>query len=319
MSRSAGPRIVGVALALAASPVLAAPAPLQAGDLAGENRSLLRDVDRTRTNVAGEADAAAVVANPANMSFLKAIGGVIEGSWTRASAQRRGSGAGAYLAIPLSLRLFGRSVADNFLALGVGYQHLRPVPGTRLDGYPRPIDDRQAADMPYHKLSLSLAVPLMRWVPGLSLGLSYSRLWSVANRFADDLDQFDLALAYRPHRVVALGVVARAINTPHMGTWLGDAGGGAWPILRQAAPFELDPEIAVRPIHGTRALELAVGARIAPLTVFDRRFMLPTISPRVRIEGGGRGVRGFVEAERYWSSPESFIGSNVNGLRVMAG
>jgi hypothetical protein len=71
MSPSAGPRIAGVALALAASPVLAAPPPLQAGDLAGESRSLLRDVDRTRTAVAGEADAAAVVANPANMSFLQ--------------------------------------------------------------------------------------------------------------------------------------------------------------------------------------------------------------------------------------------------------
>jgi hypothetical protein len=105
---------------------MAAP-PLEPGDFAGEGRSLLRDVDRTRTGVAAEADAAAVVANPASMGFLKAIGGVLEGSWTQASAQRRGSGFGAFLALPLSLRLFGRSVADNFLALGVGYQHLRPT------------------------------------------------------------------------------------------------------------------------------------------------------------------------------------------------
>ena len=77
MSRGSGWAAL-VVLTLA-SPVVAAP-PLLPGDATGEGRSLLRDVDRTRTNVAGEADAAAVVANPANMGFLKAIGGVIEGS-----------------------------------------------------------------------------------------------------------------------------------------------------------------------------------------------------------------------------------------------
>ncbi len=315
MSRSAG--WIGVALALVAGPAVAAP--LQAGDIAGENRSLLRDVDRTRTNVAGEADAAAVVANPANMGFLKAIGGVLEGSWTRAGAQRRGSGFGAFVAIPLSLRLFGRTVADNFLALGAGYQHLRPVPGASAAEPLQNLGDRQRVDMPYHKVSLSVAVPLMRWAPGLSLGLSYSRLWSTLNTFADDLNQFDLALGYRPHRVVALGVVARAINTPQAGPWLSAMQpAGALFLPRMAQPFELDPEIAVRPVRGTRALELAVGARIAPVTLQDQRFHMPHVSPRVRIEGGGRGVRAFVEAERYWAA-SSIQAQPSEGLRVMTG
>lgn len=73
MSRSAGLATIAVVLAFA-GPARAAP-PLAAGDLTGETRSLLRNVDRTRTNVAGEADAAAVVANPANMSFLKRSAG----------------------------------------------------------------------------------------------------------------------------------------------------------------------------------------------------------------------------------------------------
>lgn len=309
-------KVVAGAIALTlASPAGAAP-PLLPGDFAGEGRSLLRDVDRTRTNVAGEADAAAVVANPANLGFLKAIGGVIEGSWTRATAMRRGSGAGAYLALPLSLKLFGRSVADNFLALGVGYQHLRPTNFNAGDGVFGPFGARGRADLPYHKLSLSLAVPLMRWAPGLSIGLSYSRLWSRLNLPADGVNQFDLAIGYRPHRVVALGLVARAINTPQGGTTPNDTAPViGWPTSQ---PFELDPEIAVRPIRGTRALEIAVGARIAPVRIWDVRYFTPIASPRVRIEAGARGARVFAEAERYYnflpSSPSWF-----DAVRVMAG
>ncbi len=296
-----------------ASPVGAAP-PLEPGDATGESRSLLRDVDRTRTNVAGEADAAAVVANPANLGFLKAIGGVIEGSWTRATAQRRGSGAGAYVALPLSLRLFGRSVADNFLAIGIGYQHLRPtsvfVPARPSGG---DFGGRAAPDMPYHKASLSLSVPLMRWAPGLAVGLSYSRLWSARNLAADDLNQVDLAIGYRPHRVVAAGLVARAINMPRAHESF--AGSSSIPAVTQ--PFELDPELALRPIRGTRALELAVGARIVPVQpALDPRYALPVVSPRVRVEAGGRGVRVFAEGERYWAV--SAAGAS-EGLRFMSG
>ena len=75
---------------LLAAEVQAAPGPpLVPGQDQSESRSILRDVDRTRTNVAGEADAAAVVANPANMGFMRAVGGVLEGSWTRPEARRR--------------------------------------------------------------------------------------------------------------------------------------------------------------------------------------------------------------------------------------
>lgn len=141
------------------------------------------------------------------MSFLKAIGGVIEGSWTRAAAQRRGSGVGAFLAVPLSLRPSGRSVADNFLALGVGYQHLRPTMARGLaSSGPQELSQRQSADMPYSKLSLSLAVPLMRGVPGLLVGLSYSRLWSRSNAAADDLV---ISLTWRC-RIGRIGGRARA-------------------------------------------------------------------------------------------------------------
>ena len=311
MSRGSGWAAL-VVLTLA-SPVGAAP-PLEPGDATGESRSLLRDVDRTRTNVAGEADAAAVVANPANLGFLKAIGGVIEGSWTRATAQRRGSGAGAYVALPLSLRLFGRSVADNFLAIGIGYQHLRPtsvfVPARPSGG---DFGGRAAPDMPYHKASLSLSVPLMRWAPGLAVGLSYSRLWSARNLAADDLNQVDLAIGYRPHRVVAAGLVARAINMPRAHESF--AGSSSIPAVTQ--PFELDPELALRPIRGTRALELAVGARIVPVQpALDPRYALPVVSPRVRVEAGGRGVRVFAEGERYWAV--SAAGAS-EGLRFMSG
>ena len=308
MSRSSGWAAL-VVLALA-RPAAGAP-PLLPGDTAGEGRSLLRDVDRTRTSVAGEADAAAVVANPANLGFLKAIGGVIEGSWTRATAQRRGSGAGAFVALPLSLRLLGRSVAENFLALGVGYQHLRPTSVRVPDD--ASFAGRAASDMPYHKLSLSLALPLMRWAPGLALGLSYSRLWSARNLAVDDLNQVDLALGYRPHRVVALGVVARAINLPRAHAEVG--GGTAIPAVTQ--PFVLDPELALRPIRGTRALELAVGARIVPVQPqLDARYAVPVVSPRVRVEAGGRGVRVFAEGERYGSVSS---GGAVEGLRFMSG
>lgn len=319
MSRSTG-RAIAVALALLARPAIAAP-PLGPGDIAGEGRSLLRDVDRTRTGVAAEADAAAVVANPASLGFLKAVGGVIEGSWTQASAQRRGSGIGAFLAVPIALRLFGRSVADNFLALGVGYQHLRPTMphGLALAGR-QDYTPEQSADLPYSKLSFSLAVPLMRWVPGLSVGVSYSRLWSRSNASADGLNQFDLALSYRPHRVVALGLVARAINSPRSGRWDGDEDWNALStaLPQVAQPLVLDPEISVRPIRGARTLELAFGGRITPLPPLDYRYWAPPFAPRGRIEVGGKSLRAFAEAELY--SRVVTIGDFPGqGVRVMAG
>ena len=62
MSRGTGRALVVLGVVAFAGAVEAAPAvPLAPGDVAGEGRSLLQDADRTRTNVAGEADAAAVV------------------------------------------------------------------------------------------------------------------------------------------------------------------------------------------------------------------------------------------------------------------
>ena len=146
-----------------------------------------------------------------------------------------------------------------------------------------------------------------------ALGLSYSRLWSARNLAADDLNQVDLAIGYRPHRVVAVGLVARAINMPRAH---GDA--TIVPSLPAVVqPFELDPELALRPIRGTRALELAVGARIVPVQpVLDPRYALPVLSPRVRVEAGGRGVRVFAEGERYASATAS---GSAAGLRFMTG
>lgn len=322
-------RNIRIALALAllcsGEARAAPPLPLEPGAFGGEGRSLLRDVDRTRTNVAGEADAAAVVANPANMGFMKAVGGVIEGSYARPAAQRRGSGVGVFVAVPLSLKLFGQKLTDNFLALGVGYQHLRPST-TRSAGQLQVVgpneagvqgfSELQSADLPYNKLSLSLAVPLMRWVSGLSLGLSYSRLWSRSNLFADDLNQFDVALGYRPHRVVALGLVARGLNVPSTTHRRPDDVPGLQ-ILSGAQVVELDPEVAVRPIHGTRALELAVGARIAPIRGFDPRFRIAPVSPRARIEVGARGVRAFAEAELYAHQLLPSYGNDFTGARTV--
>ena len=83
-------------------------------------------------------------------------------------------------------------------------------------------------------------------------------------------------------------------------------------------PLELDPEVAVRPIRGSRALEIAVGARVVPVAAQDRRYAVPIASPRVRVEVGGRGARVFAEAERYW---HQVAGSAVpvNAVRVLAG
>jgi protease-4 len=309
---------VAVAALLLAGEARGAPPPLVPGDDDAETRSILRDVDRTRTNVAGEADAAAVVANPASMGFMRAVGGVIEGSWTRPEARRRGSGVGAFVALPLSLKLFGQTLAQNFLALGVGYQHLRPARywpanvGLLAAPAPSSVAVGASGDLPYHKLTFALAVPLMRWVPGLSVGLSYSRLWSRLNAYADDVNQFDVSAIWRPHRAVAVGVAARGLNTPTTGP-----DGESLAPLAMVQPFELDPEVAVRPIRGTRALEIAAGVRVTPVTQGSIRFITPPLLPRLRVEAGGRGARVFAEGELFAGRHAAPFLSNM--WRVTAG
>jgi len=280
----------------------AAAAPPAVGDFeAGEGRSLLRDVDMPRSYVAGEADATSVAVNPASLGFLRAFSGAVAGSMTRAASQRRGSGVGVFVALPIGLRLFGQKLGENFMALGLGYQRLTPSGWASLERLPLLEwyrDDWYPSLLPYNKLTLALAVPLVRWAPGLSLGLSYARLWSQGNLYADGLSHFDLAAAYRPSRYVALGLVARAINTPRI-----DEPPSEPPrptIVDRRQPFELDAEVALRPIKGSPALELGVGARIVPNLIEDPRFLTPYVAPRGRIAAGGRSWRVFAEVERYF-------------------
>ena len=46
-------------------------------------------------------------------------------------------------------------------------------------------------------LTLPGALPLMRWAPGLSLGLQYARLFSATNELTQGAYQLDLALSLR--------------------------------------------------------------------------------------------------------------------------
>lgn len=306
---------------------LAGPARAAPPEDIGEARSLLRDIDVPRAHVAGESDATAVVANPAGMGFLRGLNAVIAGSMTDASARRRGSGLGVFLALPIPFRLLGQTLGQSFLSLGAGYQMLCPGGCFREQTHDEVAGQTglQASDQRYHKLTLAAAVPLMRWAPGLSLGLSYARLWSAANVYADGLHQFDLALAYRPSAYVALGLVGRALNAPKAGfdPALGPANMGASYIPYRAQPYELDAEIAVRPIRGAPYLEVGAGVRVAPSAGSNHpRFALPMLSPRGRISGGGKAWRVFVEGERYWyysPPPTPMHGPNGEGFRFMAG
>lgn len=303
--------VLGAMLAVGASTASAAP-PVDSVDGSGEGRSLLRDADMPRSYVAGEADGASVAVNPAAMGFLKGFNGVFAGSLTRTTSQRRGSGFGVFLALPLTLRLFGQKLAENFLSLGVGYQRLMPagwgsVPYTPVLGN---YENRWLPSLHgYNKLTFAVAVPLMRWVKGLSLGISYARLWSTKNVYADGLNQFDLSLAYHPSRYVGLGLVARGFNTPMAGRDVPEFSAAAPTIANRTQPFELDAEVVVRPIKGMPHLELGVGSRIAPVPNGDRRWFVPIMAPRGRIAFGGQSWRIFGEVERYfhWQAPFSQI------------
>ncbi len=288
-------------LLLASAAASAAPV-IDRSEGSGEGRSLLRDVDVPRSYVAGEADGASVAVNPAAMGFLRGFNGAFAGSMTRASSSRRGSGFGVFLAVPLTLRLFGQKLAENFLSLGIGYQRLIPagyavVQGfSQIDGYR---DDWLPSLHPYNKLTFAAAVPLMRWVKGLSLGLSYARLWSGFNVYADGLDQFDLSAAYHPSRYVGLGLVARGFNVPMAGEDVRIAAPPRPGLLDRRQPFELDAEVAVRPIKGAPYLELGLGARFVPVLTQDPRFKTLIAAPRGRLSAGGRSWRVFGEVELY--------------------
>src|SRR5690606_4510500 len=95
---------VGLALGLA---VLLAPAgPASANPNEGEARP-----------IAGEGDGASTVTNPANLGFLRGVNGILDFALMAPDRRRRGSGVGAFVGLPLPLRL---------AAVGLGYQLLLP-------------------------------------------------------------------------------------------------------------------------------------------------------------------------------------------------
>lgn len=265
-------RLVSLAVGIA----LAWPSSALAGPNDGEARSILRDTDRVYTTVAGEADGAAVVTNPANLGFLRGVNGIVDLAWTRLEARRRGSGVGAFVGVPLPFQI---------LSLGLGYQFLYPkTPSANVSGDPEP----QGFDESYSKITFAFAVPLMRWARGLSLGMNVSRLVSSQNFHANGVTQVDLAIAWWATRFLALGFVARGVNVPRTG------------LEGSKVPqsYVLDPEFALRPL-GRPVLELAAGVRIVPTRPGDPRFDTFVAEPRGRVLVNVRGVRFFAEAERF--------------------
>lgn len=279
---------VGPALALLAFALASTPA--WAGN-EGEARSLLREPDRPYGVVAGDADASGVVQNPANLGYLVGLDAVIDLSWSAAASGRRGNGFGGFIAVPLPWKI---------LALGAGLQYLWRTqispsnePGRRDDGY--------------GKFTLALALPLVRWVPGLSLGVNYSRLFSPTNQFVHGTNQVELALSYRANRFVTLALVGRNLNGPHLGPTMSEL----------PSPIVLDPELALRPF-GDRRLELAFGMRTRFVGGPEEGLVPHRLQPRGRILVGGPGFRVFAEAERltYFTAIDT---SPVSALRLAGG
>ncbi|MCA9710170.1 MAG: signal peptide peptidase SppA, partial [Myxococcales bacterium] len=263
---------------------------------------IVRDADRVYTVVAGEADGASTVTNPANLGQLRGVNGIVDLALMGPQRRRRGSGVGAFVGLPLPLRL---------LALGVGYQALLPWQPESATSDNGPLDgdvDPQGADDFFHKITVAVAVPIGAWVrlarsgvrgagrrvDGLSLGLGYSKLLSSGNFHAHGTRQVDVALSYWPIRYLALGVVGRAINLPRTGRTTDTLASEDGAVLQ---PAVIDPELAVRPL-GTPALEVAVGARISPVVPGQTpRFRTNIVDPRLRLTTSSGGVRVFAEAE----------------------
>jgi protease-4 len=271
----------------------------------GEARPITRDADRVYTTVAGEADGASTVTNPANLGFLRGFNGIVDLSWTRPDSRRRGDGVGVLLGVPLPWQI---------AALGIAYQYLDPfTPGPDQSEESSP----QSPDDPYSKISFALAVPLKRWlrrapkaVRNFSLGVTYSRLISGGNFHAHGVDAVDLAFAWWPSRFLALGFVARGINAPRTG-----------PDAAISQPYVLEPEVALRPL-GTAAFELAIADRYTPRVPGDSRWDTHFHDPRGRLVINVKGVRVFAEAERFKFYPVDLLGGGVDAndaVRITAG
>ncbi len=276
--------------------VLGLSEPARASPDQGEARSILDDPDRPYTVVAGEGDAASTVTNPANLGFLRGVNAVFDIAWTAPRARRRGSGLGLFLGVPLPFRI---------AALGFGYQYIYPVQPEPVGSAP---DQPQGPDDPYNKFTLALAVPLERWIRGLSIGLDYSRLWSSTNFHADGINQVDLGLSWWANRFLALALVGRGLNTPHTGP------GGS---ITQ--PLIVEPALAVRPFGDPR-LELAGSVGLAPRVPSERRFHVYNVQPRGRVFVTLRGVRFFAEVSRMRYLPDPVLGAAArDGALVTAG
>lgn len=264
--------------------------PAHAGN-EGEARSILREPDRPYSVVAGDADASGVVQNPANLGYLAGFDAVVDLSWSAAAAARRGNGLGAFVAVPLPWQI---------LALGAGLQYM-------WRDQISPSNDPGQRDDPYGKFTLALALPLMRWAPGLSIGVDYSRLFAPQNQFAHGANQVELAISWRANRFFTIAVVGRNLNAPRLGPTQAEL----------PSPVVLDPELALRPF-GDRRLELAFGMRTRFVGGPQEVLAPHRLQPRGRVMAGGPGFRVFAEAERltYFTATDT---SPISGLRLSAG
>lgn len=302
-------RPLGCALAsILALGVATAPVRASANPNEGEGRSLLRDPDRVYTVVAGEADASATVQNPANLGFLDGIGGIFDASFTAPSSRRRGSGLGAFVGVPLPF---------DIASLGVGYQWLWPAQQSTVGQAPQVDSVFALADESYSKLTFALALPLMRWVSGLSLGVNYSRLFSSGNPWAVRVNQVDLAGAYRINRFFGLGLVARGLNAPRITS--SAVGFSSTDDTAVRMPVVLDPEVVLRPT-GRDNLEIGLGARIDTAKPPSNRFVPSEfyVQPRARLLVHVRGVRLFGEGELY-SYHDGNLGDDRLAARISTG
>ena len=279
-------------------------APATADPRRGEGRSLLRDADRVVTTVAGDADASAIVQNPGNLGLLLGRAMTLDVSMAAPASRRRGSGVGGFFALPLP---------KNIATFGLGLQWLwpnQPAPESTLTD-----PEFASADAAYAKLSFAVGLPLVRWVPGLSLGFGVHHLVSGANAWAHGVTALDLGVGWQLNRFVSLGLAARQVNVPVISSSL--AGGEG--VATQRVPLTLDPEIALRPL-GRRSWEVAVGGRIdarRPTSVRFRGSTIP-VQPRVRtlINFPGGGL--FAEAELYATRVDAVADPTLDA-RISAG
>ncbi len=318
--------------ALGVAGLVVAAVPASANPNYGETRSISRDAERPYTAVAGEGDGSSTVVNPANLGYLNAVNGVLDVGWTVRNARRRGNGVGAFVGIPLpSTRRARRlSLAGPLFSLGLGYQYLSPLqPGSQLSETDAP----SQSDNPYSKVTVAAALPMMRWAPGLSFGLGYSRLVSVGN-FHANANFVDLGVSYHASRFIALGLVAHTVNVPRTGPetavevevsgadLVGDAAAVTVVSNRYAQPFVFEPEIAIRPL-GTPAVELAGGVRWAPVLSDDGPASFKTFAaePRVRAAVQFGPVKVFAQADvmRFQPLPEEDTTDPRAAARITAG